>query len=508
MISSSRLLPFAAGLARSSQNTELLGALKSRLDDLQRQLSSGKRAQTYGGLGAERVSALTFRAQLGESQGYQEVMSLTEIRLSTMTQRTSELGKITEAARSAMLRTRGTGGYPEITSAKQQVQASFEQMISTLNAQHEGMYLFSGRARDVKPVVDANSLMFGNGTEAGLRQVIDERRQADLGVTGLGRMTTSLVGATATLSEDAAVNPFGIKLVAGSVGGGMSNIAISGPAGAPQAIAFAFSGQPATGERISFSVTLPDGKTMNLGFSVDQPGASEDTVFAVGATPADTAANLQSAIISRLTSIGTGELRSASALKAANDFFSGSPTNPPPRVVPPFASSVTQNITGTYPTVLWYKGDADPAFTARDTQKSKIDLGTSVSLGGRANEAAYRDSLVAMGLFLAEDYPPNQPSTQLRFEAATQRAIDLFGSTGGPGAILEINGEFGRATAQLRETKTRHTDQTEFLKGLLGEIENIKNEEVAVELVTLQTQLQASYQTTARLSQLSLTNYL
>ena len=47
-----------------------------------------------------------------------------------------------------------------------------------------------------------------------------------------------------------------------------------------------------------------------------------------------------------------------------------------------------------------------------------------------------------------------------------------------------------------------------FLGGLLSDIESVNREEVAVSLTTLQTQLEASYQVTARLSQLSLTNYL
>ena len=231
MSSFDSLYPFAAGTVRSQRHAQTLISLKSDLQNLQRQLASGRKSETYGGLGDLRVSSLTFRSQGGATEGFQSVVDLTKIRLNLMTQSTGELRTVTETARSAMLRTRGTGGYPEITGAKQQVQASFEQMITSLNAQHEGLYLYSGRSRDVKPVVDANTLMNGDGTNAGLRQVIDERRQADLGVTGMGRMLTNVVGSTATLSEDAVGNPFGIKLVPGSVGGSMSNVTVTGPRG-------------------------------------------------------------------------------------------------------------------------------------------------------------------------------------------------------------------------------------------------------------------------------------
>lgn len=505
----SSLYPFSAGTIRSLNHSRMLSDMRGQLQDLQRQLSSGKKSETYGGLGDKRVSALTFRNQGSVADGYKSIVELTDIRLQVMTKRTEEISKTIEGARSVMLRQRGTGGYPELTAAKQQVQASFDQIITTLNAQHEGLFLFSGRSRDTRPVVDGNTMMFGDGTNAGLRQVIDERRQADLGTTGLGRMTTALVGANVTLSEDAVGNPFGIKLVAGSVGGGMANVTVTGPAGAPVAIDFNFTGQPNVGERLSFSVTMPDGTTKNLGFAVGTAGSSDDTVFNLGATPALTAANLEAAIIGRLSGIGQGELRSASALVAAREFFSGTNTTPPPRVAgPPFNTSIAYAAPGARPTVIWYRGDDDTLVNARNTQRAEVAEGTSVGTGARANEVAFRDSMVAIGLFLAEDYPPGIPSSKDRFDAAAGRAIEVMNSTGGPAAILEVNADFGRATSQVREAKTRHQDNMLFLNGLLAEIENVRNEEVAVAMVSLQTRLEASYQTTSTLSRLSLVNYL
>jgi flagellar hook-associated protein 3 FlgL len=501
------LYPFAGGLVSSHSNTRQLINMRSQLDELQRQLASGARSSTYGGLGNARVSSLTFRSQTGVMDGYKNVSDLTAIRMSVMDQSTNELRSTVESARKVMISGRGTSSWSDITAAKQQVQAQFEQMISTLNGQHEGLYIYSGRSRDVKPVVDGNTLINGDGTNAGLRQVVDERRQADIG-TGNGRMVSTLVGATASLSEDVAGSPFGIKLIAGSVGGAMTNMTVTGPGGAPSSISFAFSGQPLTGERVSVGVTLPDGTTTTLGFAVDTAGTSDDTVFALGATPAATAANLKAAIDGRLSSMAQGELREASAVVAANQFFSGSNTTPVPRVQPPFATSTTYAAPGTIPTVTWYKGDDDATVAARDTQKAEIDSGTSVSFGARANEAAFRDSLMGMSLILVEDYPPNVSTTQARFEAAAGRALTVFNGTGGPNAILDVNAQFGRAAAQVADAKTRMSDRKSFLSGLLAEIEGVSTEEVAMKINALNTTLQASYTTTAKLSQLSLVNYL
>lgn len=500
--------PYAGGLVGAMTNTRHLVSMRSQLDDLQRQLASGLRSSTYGGLGDTRVSALTFHAQTGEIEGYKSVSSLTGVRLSVLDQSTNELRAMAESARTVMIKGRGTSGWADITAAKQQIQAQFEQTIATLNGQDNGLFIYSGRSRDVRPVVDANTLINGDGTNAGLRQVVDERRQADLG-TGNGRMVTSNVGTTTTLSEDAAGNPFGIKLVPASVGGAMSNVTVTGPAGAPSSISFNFTGQPASGERLSFNVTLPDGTTKVLGFAVDTAGTSDDTTFSLGATPAATAANLQFAIDARLQALGQGELREASAVVAAQQFFAGSTNTPVQRVAgPPFATATGYAAVGTRPTVIWYKGDDDTTVNARDTQRAEIDTGTSVSFGARANEAAFRDTLMGMSLVLVEDYPPGVTSTQDRFEAAAGRALGIFNGTGGPNAILTVNAEFGRSAAQVLDAKSRMDDRKSFLSGLLSEIEGVKTEEVAMKISSLQTSLQASYTTTAKLSQLSLVNFL
>lgn len=143
MSSFSSLYPFAAGSIRSLNHSRMLSDMRGQLQDLQRQLSSGKKSETYGGLGDKRVSALTFRNQSSVADSFKGVVELTDIRLQVMTKRTEEVSKSVDSARAVLLRQRGTGSYADLTAAKQQVQASFEQMITTFNAQHEGLFLFS-----------------------------------------------------------------------------------------------------------------------------------------------------------------------------------------------------------------------------------------------------------------------------------------------------------------------------------------------------------------------------
>lgn len=503
-----RIFPFAAGIQRQQVQAGALSGMREQLYELQRQITTGQKAKTYGELGSDRVTSLFVRNQLGVTQGYQQVVDLTTIRLKMMDQSTSELNSIASTARTTLLKSRGTNNDADMATAKQQVQSAFDQMISTLNRQVAGLYLYSGRTRDVKPVLDSTTIINGDGVNAGLRQVVDERRQADFG-TGNGRMVTSVTGSTVAWGEDAVGNPFGIKLVPGSVSGTLSSAAITGPAVAPNTLSVNFTGQPTSGERMTVTVKLPDGTTKTLGFAADKASSADDSVFAIGATPADTANNLKAAIDNKLASLAGGELREASSLMATREFFSGSRTNPPPRVAgPPFASSIGYAAAGTRPTVIWYQGDDDASIAARDTQKAEVDTATSVSFGARASEGAFRDTLAAFATVLVEDYPVGLVSSRERFDAAAGRALNLLNSTGGPDAILGVNAEFGTTMGQIKSISEVHKNATLFLNGLIDGVESANKESLALQLTALQTQLEAAYQTTATLSKLSLTNYI
>jgi len=71
------------------------------------------------------------------------------------------------------------------TAGQKTGMASFTQMIALLNTEVGGRYLFSGRATDTPPRSRPTSSQRQRRT-GGLKQVIDERAQAD-GTTGLGR---------------------------------------------------------------------------------------------------------------------------------------------------------------------------------------------------------------------------------------------------------------------------------------------------------------------------------
>ena len=68
--------------------------------------------------------------------------------------------------------------------------------------------------------------------------------------------------------------------------------------------------------------------------------------------------------------------------------------------------------------------------------------------------------------------------------------------------------ELGLVKTTNGRVNERQTQQEAMLKGMLTEIEAAPIEEVAMRILSLQTRMQASYQTISIISKLSLVNYV
>ena len=80
------------------------------------------------------------------------------------------------------------------SGAADRAEFSLDQLLALLNAQAGDRYLFSGRATDTPAVETLDHILNGNGARAGLKQLITERNQADLGADGRGRLTIGAGG--------------------------------------------------------------------------------------------------------------------------------------------------------------------------------------------------------------------------------------------------------------------------------------------------------------------------
>jgi flagellin-like hook-associated protein FlgL len=74
--------------------------------------------------------------------------------------------------------------------------------------------------------------------------------------------------------------------------------------------------------------------------------------------------------------------------------------------------------------------------------------------------------------------------------------------------IEDISADLAGSQVTIKAAKERHTQTNNVLGGLLDQVEGVAPEQVGVEILALQTRLQASLQVTSMLYQLSLANYV
>ncbi|MFA6965899.1 hypothetical protein [Bosea sp. (in: a-proteobacteria)] len=500
---------YGTGAYRSASPNSFVST-RGQLSDLERQLATKEKAESYGALGLDRITSLDLNAKVSSLDSWLDGISLADVNVKLATKSVENFAKL---ASETVNDTRSNSYVASATgrSAPQVLaEEKFKQTLDLLNTNVNGRYLFSGKTSDVQPTVSYSELIDGDGTgRAGLRQLISERKQADLGVSGLGRLTTGGAGATATIADEAPVHSYGFKL-AGATSTSAS-LAPTFTAGPPADVSVTVASQPVSGDALRFKLNLPDGTQEEIVLTARAAGTtgSASDSFEIGVDVNATAANLRSAITSALTKAASTTLSAASSQVAAKNFFAGSVSNPPLRVPgPPYDTATAAPVAGTAAnTVIWYQGD-DDSDPARSTSTVQVDKGQLVGTGARANEEAFRVGLAQFAVLAIETFPAGDPNSQARYEATTSRVSEKLGFGGSVQKPSEIIIDFGSAQTSLARAKERHESTKNYLTTTLAGVENVTTEEVAVQILALQTQLQASYQTTAILSKLSLTNYL
>ena len=74
--------------------------------------------------------------------------------------------------------------------------------------------------------------------------------------------------------------------------------------------------------------------------------------------------------------------------------------------------------------------------------------------------------------------------------------------------IDQMQFDLSQVQAQINIVKTSHTDQIKAYQDIIGEVEDADISEVSVKINQMEIQIQASYQVTALVSQLTLSNFL
>ncbi|HZR88270.1 MAG TPA: flagellar protein [Bradyrhizobium sp.] len=612
-------------LGQSVQN------INQQLTNLSTELSSGVKSTNYAGMGPDEGFAIAARAQLANIGAYTDTMTnvttIINAANAALQSLSSTVSEVQNAASATPQNMTSTGQ----TIGQQNAAAQLSSVLGMLNTQVGDRYIFSGTAIDTPAVATSDAILNGSGTQAGLKQVIAERLQADQGSASpsTGRLVLTQPTATSVqVAEDVAGSPFGIKLA--SVSSSLTNAVVTGPTGAsPAAIKVDMTaGNPNSGDQITYNFNLPDGTTQSVTLTATSTTPPPSGSFAIGATTAATASNLDTALTTAINNIANTSLVAASAVAAGNNFFnattvvgnpasqvspaapitgntalsgaanslstgfnagdsitvngqtitfvasgasgnnqvnvtdnvqtlltkidaltgtstpstvtngivtingnSGSPsltvsssnaaafaalglpasgtaTAGPLRVSGASLATATSLTSGAANTVEWYTGNSGPG-TARSTSTVRVDNSQTVQFGAQANEQAIRNALQQIAVYAAVvANPPGGSNAGAQASALSQRINNNLTPQPGQQAISDIQTDFATAQNTMKDVQARQTQSQTALQNLISNTEGISQNQVASEILALQTSLQASYQTTAMLSQLSLVKFL
>jgi hypothetical protein len=311
----------ASLLGQSVQN------INTQLTNLSTELSSGVKSTNYAGMGVDEGFAVAARSQLANITAFTDTIT--------------NVGTVISAGNAALQSLSKTGGEVQSEAAatpqnltssgqtigQQNATSQLSAMVGILNTQVGNSYIFSGSAINTPAVASPDDILNGTGTQAGLKQVIAERQQADLGTNGLGRLVISTTPAspatptTVNVAEDAAGSPFGLKL--SSVSSSLTNATVTGPSGSPASVSVNLAaGNPNPGDQITFNFNLPDGTSQSIKLTASSTNPPPTGSFYVDTTtPANTVTNLQTALNSSISTLANTSLVAASAVAAGDNFF-------------------------------------------------------------------------------------------------------------------------------------------------------------------------------------------
>lgn len=190
--------------------------------------------------------------------------------------------------------------------------------------------------------------------------------------------------------------------------------------------------------------------------------------------------------------------------------FSSSPINatqPPLRVGSSPASSATTLVNGSATTVKWYLGNDGPG-SARSTAMARVDDSITVQYGAQANEDAIRRQLQATAVFGTFSTSPTGQYSGGQVSALSLRVTQALTQQPGQQRIEDIQTDIAMAQNTMKDASTRQTQAKAQLQTIIDQAESASPDQVASEILSLQNALQASYQVTSNLAQLSLVKFL
>lgn len=360
----------------------VISKMQDRFATLQMQLGTGEKASKLSEMARDLPMSLSVRSRLSRIEGFSANIDTVNLRLSFLDKTLSRFDAMESEARGSAVQGQYGTNNINMATLPSLSYARLDEMVTLLNSDVAGRYLFGGSNTDKAPLPTTDALMNGLAGKAGFNAVASERKLADAGLSGQGRLEAGIDPLTpnvVTLSEDG-VHPFGFKV--STVSSNSAAVTVSqaapGTGSLGQQVGFTFEttgDQIQEGRTISIGLSMPDGtQTQVVMKAVTQENASgASNEFVIGADADETAANFKLALEGRLKEVAKTELASASTFTAAQNYFNG-PGEPVLRVYGDPATATALCVGTEADTVMWYTGQS-PAVVAANM--GRLDIGTA-----------------------------------------------------------------------------------------------------------------------------------
>lgn len=440
-----------ATLATSEHLTSILGHTQARVQDLQTQVATGKRAQTYAGIAADTGRLIDLETRRQMLDRFQQNNALLKARIDATATAAGGIAGTIRDFRQDILSVI-TGGTVLSSSKVDDLQeTAFRAMKSLedyLNTDLDGRSLFAGSQVRQRPVdIGASSLAQFQATWDGSKVVYPPTREAQVGASG--KLAHAVTG-NLSITQSVAAGPF--DTITAANGGAF--------AGLKPGATITISGS-STGNDGTYTVVSSDGdRTISIAGTLTFP-------------PAGTSITVANSLVDPAGAPDT------TAEIAINNWHKGDTLAQTHRLDQERSFSLDLDA-------------LEPAFEKAIRAMGIIAQGASGQPGGLE---AHQER-IEQALYLLNDIIDGEAAGSAPFGAESK------------GGLKDVESLIGFQQVMLADTQSLHTHLGGILDDRIAALENADPQEAIAQLLDGMQSLEASYQAISRVRRLNLAQFL
>src|SRR4051794_23523692 len=130
--------------------------LQERINELSQQSTTYKKTTVYSGLNSDAKTTITLRNSLNEMSAYKDNVSTAQLRINTMQTAMNRMNDIVTSLRKNLIQA-NQSATPNPSILNSLASQDFDEMVSLLNSQADGKYIFAGSDVNNPPVINAQT---------------------------------------------------------------------------------------------------------------------------------------------------------------------------------------------------------------------------------------------------------------------------------------------------------------------------------------------------------------